>query len=108
MGRGMVDFHRYFSRFAELCPGVPVQLEFIPGSQSSFSYLQEDLWPPYAQVLASDFAAFSTLAKRGRPVDPFFSPQSVDRERVVQQFQKAELESSLHYCKKVLGLGLKE
>ena len=108
MGRGMVDFHHYFSRFAELCPGVPVQLEIISGSQRSFPYLQENFWPPYAQVLASDFAGFSALAKRGRPVDPFLSPQSVDKERVVQQFQKAELESSLHYCKEVLGLGLKE
>src|SRR5205085_6030151 len=46
MGDGYIDLKKYFARFAELCPGVPVHIETISGALQSFPYLKADFWPP--------------------------------------------------------------
>lgn len=107
MGEGTVDFRTYIKRFAELCPGVPVQLEIISEFARSFPYLKEDFWPPYSKVRAPEFARFVALAKRGKPVAPFKTAEGRDKKLATQEYQKAELERSLKYCREVLGLGLK-
>ena len=107
VGEGVVDFRRYAARFAELCPGVPVQLEIISGFARPYPYLREEFWGPYGQARARDFARFLALAKRGRRLEPFRAPAGVDRKLAEQEYQRAELERSIRYCKEVLGLGLK-
>ena len=107
MGDGCVDLETYMDRFAQLCPGVPIQLETISGVQRSVPYLKEDFWSPYPAALAQDFAAFVALAKRGSPLTPLTVPEGVDPAEAAASYQKAELERSVHYCKEVLGLGLK-
>ena len=107
MGEGTVDFRTYIKRFAELCPGVPVQLEIISEFARSFPYLKENFWPPYRKVRAPEFARFVALAKRGKPVAPFKIVEGRDKKLATQEYQKAELERSLKYCREVLGLGLK-
>jgi hypothetical protein len=47
------------------------------------------------------------MARRGRAVETFKVPEGKDRRLAEQEFQKAELEKSLRYCRDVLGLGLK-
>ena len=47
------------------------------------------------------------MAKRGRSVEAFKVPEGKDRKLAEQEFQKAELEKSVKYCREVLGLGLK-
>jgi hypothetical protein len=47
------------------------------------------------------------MAKRGKPKQPFRPPDGPGRKQAEQDFQKAELERSLKYCKEALGLGLK-
>jgi sugar phosphate isomerase/epimerase len=107
LGEGQIDFRRYAARFAELCPGVPFQLEIISGAPRSFPYLREDFWPPYAEVSVREFARFLALARRGKPVAPArFSPGS-DGVAAEQRFQLAELERSVRYCKETLGIGRK-
>jgi hypothetical protein len=47
MGEGDIDFKAYMSRYAELCPNVPVILEIISGITRPYPYLKPDFWKPY-------------------------------------------------------------
>jgi sugar phosphate isomerase/epimerase len=103
MGDGCVDWKTYFARFAELCPQVPVHLETISGGPREFAWLKPEFWKEYPKARAHEFAKFLALAKRGRPIPPH---QAGDA-KAEQEFQKADLERSLRYCKEQHGLGLK-
>lgn len=107
MGEGLTDWNIYFDRFAKLCPGVPVQLEIISGLVRPYPYLKNDFWEPYPKARAWEFAKFLQLAKRGRTISPPAFPTGPERAPAEQQFQRAELEKSLRYCREVLGLGIK-
>ena len=105
MGEGMVDWKRYFARFAELCPGAPVQLETISGRPIPIPYLRDEFWDAYPKARHREFMRFAALAKRGSRKEPFTVSPGADTKAAEQQFQKAELERSIRYCKQVLGLG---
>lgn len=107
IGDGAVDFKAYVKRYAQLCPNTPFQLEIISGFQRPVPYLKPDFWKPYPKVLAKDFAPFLALARKGHAIDPFRPPAGTDRRVAEQEYQKAELERSVRYCREVLGLGLK-
>ncbi len=100
MGDGQVDWKAYFKRFAELCPACPVQLEIISGAVREFPYLKEEFWKPWPKVRGPEFAKFVAMAKKGTPREPVKAPPA-------REYQKAELEKSVKYCREVLGLGLK-
>ena len=107
MGEGCVDWPAYFKRYAELCPQVPVQLEIISGRPILIPYLQDDFWPPYPDVPTREFMRFVALAKRGSLRPPFAVAAGQDAKHAEREFQKAELERSVRFCREVLGLGLK-
>ncbi|HYV32377.1 MAG TPA: sugar phosphate isomerase/epimerase, partial [Candidatus Binatia bacterium] len=107
MGEGTLDLKGYFKRFAELCPDVPVHIETISGFNREMPYLQEEFWKVWPKARARDFARFLALAKKGKPRDPWKPLAGQDRKLAEQQYQKGEIERSLHYCKTQLGLGLK-
>jgi sugar phosphate isomerase/epimerase len=99
MGEGVVDWNTYFDRFAQLCPDVPCQLEIISGFSRSFACYDPDFWLPYQDVRAVDYVRFMALTWKGRPLTPGDANNA--------EYQKAELERSLHFCREELGLGLK-
>jgi sugar phosphate isomerase/epimerase len=101
MSEGLVDWKKYFERFAALCRGVPVNLEIISGTVRPVPYLRRDFWGVWPKARAADFAKFLALAKRGKPLEAHKSPDT----HAEQEFQKSELEKSLRYCKETLGLG---
>ncbi len=101
MGEGCVDQKTYFAKFSELCPNVPVHIETISGFARDVPYLTGDFWKPWPKARAADFARFVALAKRGKPLPPHRSANPQEE----QDYQKAELERSIRYCKEVLGLG---
>ncbi len=103
MGEGLVDWKVYFDRFLQLCPGVPVNLEIISGFAYPLPYLQPDFWKVWPKAKAADFARFLSMAKRGKALP---SHKSADA-KAEQEYQKAELERSVQYCKTTLGLGLR-
>lgn len=103
MGDGCVDWKTYFTRFAQLCPQVPVHLETISGGPREFAYLKPEFWKEYPKARAHEFAKFLALARRGKPIQPHKAGDA----KAEQEFQKADLERSLRYCKQVHGLGLK-
>lgn len=106
-GEGQVDWQKYFDRFATLCPNVPVQLEIISGAVRQFPFQKEDFWEHYRDIRAREFLGFTQLAKQGKPREPFRPPAGEARRRAEQEYQKAELEKSIKFCREVLGLGLK-
>jgi sugar phosphate isomerase/epimerase len=103
MGEGLVDWRKYFERFAALCPSVPVNLEIISGFARPVPYLAKDFWKEWPKARASDFAKFLAMAKRGKPLEGHKSPDA----QAEQEYQKNELERSLRYCKETLRLGLR-
>ena len=107
MGEGTIDLQTYFRRFAELCPDVPVHIETISGFNREIPYLKEDFWKVWPKARAKDFARFVALARKGKPREPYKAPEGKDKKLTEQEYQKAELERSLKYCKERLGLGLK-
>ena len=106
MGDGSVDWKTYFDRWMVLCPNAPVHIETISGAAREFPYLKKDgdYWKAWPKARAKDLARFVALAKRGKPIE---TPKRLPGPDGEQQFQKAELEKSLKYCKEVLGLGMK-
>ena len=104
MGEGLVDWKRYFQRFAELCPNTPVQLEIISGRPIPIQYLEDGFWAAYPKARIRAFMKFAALARRGSPRRPFAVPRGKDAKIAEQKFQKAELERSVRYCKETLGL----
>ncbi len=106
MGDGDIDQKAYFTRFRELCPGVPVHIETISGVAREFPYLQPDFWKAWPKMPANRFAHFLAIAERGKPREPWTPPAGQDRTQAEQAYQRAELEKSLRYCR-TLGLGHK-
>jgi 3-oxoisoapionate decarboxylase len=105
MGEGQVDWKAYFARWAELCPNTPVQLEIISGFAREYPFLKPEFWKPWPRVRANEFAKFVAMGRKGTARTPF-KPEG-DRKRAEQEYQKAELERSVKYCRETLGLGLK-
>lgn len=108
MGAGQVDFHAYMDRFAELAPGVPVQLEIISGFARNFPYLDPSFWENYGEVRAEDFAGFVAMARNGHPIESFQIAADADRAEAQRAYQMEELLRSISYCRDELGLGLRD
>ncbi|HXT41741.1 MAG TPA: sugar phosphate isomerase/epimerase [Candidatus Angelobacter sp.] len=107
MGDGLVDWKRYFRRYAELCPNAPVQLETISGRPIPIPFLKDEFWAAYPNVRPREFAGFLALARAGSARRPFKVSGGRNALAAEQKFQKAELERSIRFCREVLGLGLK-
>lgn len=104
IGEGLVDWKKYFARYAELCPQVPVNLEIISGFARSVPYLKADYWDVWPKAKARDLSNWLALAKRGKEMPSHRSANSQEE----QDYQKAELERSVKYCREKLGLGARE
>jgi len=107
VGDGQVDWKAYMAKYAELCPNVPFVIETISGFNRAFPYLKPEFWKPWPKVRGHEFARFVAFAKRGKARDAWKPPAGVDRKKADQDFQKADLERSLQYCRETLGLGTK-
>ena len=106
VGEGLVDWPRYVSRWKELCPNAPFQIETISGFSKAFPYESDAFWQHYDKRPES-LAKFKALAKRGRPLTPFKAPEGQDKKAAEQAYQKGEVERSITYCRNVLKLGRK-
>lgn len=107
MGEGQVDWPAFFKRYGELCPATPVQLEIISGFNRESPYLKADFWEDYPKARAADFARFVAMARQGKARPAWKPPEGQDRKAAEQEYQKAELERSVKYCRETIGLGLK-
>lgn len=100
MGEGMVDWQKYFKRFAELCPAAPVQIETISGFQRELAFKTDDFWKGWPEGKPESLSKFRAWAAKGEPIDPHraSSPEET------RAYQLGEIERSIAYCK-LIGLG---
>ncbi len=94
IGEGLIDFQAYGKRFAELAPGVPLNVETISGFAKSMPYFKDEFWAPYPKASAASFAAWVALARKGKALPPFKAPDGADKKPAEIAYQKAELERS--------------
>lgn len=100
VGEGLVDFSKYARRFAELAPGVPLQVETISGFAKPMPWKQEDFWKPFPGY--RDSAAFQgwvDFTRRGRPIPGFKAPDGPGKKDAETAYQKGELERSTRWLR---------
>jgi sugar phosphate isomerase/epimerase len=90
--------------------GAAMQLEIITGRLPEIrAYLEPDYWKAFLQTPAWEFARFLALAKGGRPflgnmvIGQWFDNSPV-LEAALKEQQRVDLERSLEYAKKKLGV----
>lgn len=106
-GDGLIDWHRWAARWRQLCPQVPIMIETISGGPRVFRYKQPEFWQHYDQR-PEKLAKFEALARRGRTIPAFKAPADPKERAAAQQaFQKFEIEKSIAYLRKEIGLGVR-
>jgi len=100
IGEGLIDFKAYAKRFAELAPGVPLQVETISGFSRPFEVTKDDFWTIFPGHRDSDmFKAWLDLAKKGKKLDSFKAPDGPGKKDAEIAYQKAECERSFTWLK---------
>jgi len=113
LGDGSVNFHRFVELYSKVCPHASMQLEVITGrAPTVLSYLEPDFWTVFPHTPAWEFARFVELAKSGHPyIGPMViggsGKQPPAIEAALKEQQRTDLERSLEYAKKVLGVGVR-
>ena len=111
MGDGTIDFQEWTRLFRERCSGVSFTLEIITGGRPRvLPYLEPAFWTAYPDTPAAEFARFIRLVQEGQPfMGPMLIvewgdvPPEYEAALVVQQ--RLDLERSVRYCQRVLGIG---
>jgi sugar phosphate isomerase/epimerase len=98
MGRGNVDIDGYVKKYVELCPGRALSMESIVFGPRVLPYKDAAFWDAYRNMPAWEFERYLAIAERGKPYrdEPWQAPDEAQRER-------AALEESLTYTKKLVG-----
>jgi hypothetical protein len=100
VGEGLVDFKAYAKRFAELAPGVPLQVETISGFARPFEYQKDEFWKIFPGHRDSDmFKAWLDMAKRGKKIDSFKAPDGPGKKDAEIAYQKGECERSFDWLR---------
>ncbi len=100
VGEGLVDFKNYAKRFAELAPGVPLQVETISGFSRTFEHQKDEFWKIFPDHHDSDmFKAWRTMAQRGKKIDGFKAPDGPGKKDAEIAYQKAEVERSFDWLR---------
>jgi len=102
VGEGLVDFKAYAKRFAELAPGVPLQVETISGFMREFAWKKDEFWQPFPQGYKDSpaFAAWLGMAKRGKPLPTFKAPDGPNKKEAEISYHKGELQRSTDWLRK--------
>jgi sugar phosphate isomerase/epimerase len=93
MGEGNVGIDEYVKKYAKLCPGRALSMETIVTGPRIFAYRDAKFWDAYRNDPAWEFTRFLKLADSGKPY-----------QKQPGQHEREDLEASLSYTRKVLGL----
>ncbi len=110
IGDGSIDLKQLVARYRQLCPNVSMQLEIITGRPPQvMPYLEPDFWKAFPNARASEFARFVALAKNGHPfmgsmVIAGPGPQPPEIQAALKEQQRRDLERSVEYTRRNLGL----
>lgn len=99
IGEGLVDFKTYAIRFAELAPGVPLNVETISGFAKPISWKDETFMKKFPRVSEGDIAPFIAMSKKGRKLDPFKAPEGGEKKAAEIAYQKGEFERSVKWLR---------
>jgi sugar phosphate isomerase/epimerase len=100
VGEGLVDYKAYAKRFAELAPGVPLQVETISGFARPFEHTKDEFWTIFPNHRESDmFKAWLAMAKRGKKIDSFKAPDGPGKKDAEIAYQKGECERSFAWLR---------
>jgi sugar phosphate isomerase/epimerase len=100
VGEGLVDYKAYAKRFAELAPGVPLQVETISGFARTFEHQKDEFWQIFPGHQDSDmFKAWLGMAKRGKKIPSFKAPDGPGKKDAEIAYQKAEVERSFDWLR---------
>lgn len=100
VGEGLVDFSKYAKRFAELAPGVPLQVETISGFAKPMTWKQDDFWKPFPGYRDTDaFKTWVEFTKKGKPIPSFKAPEGADKKEAEIAYQKGELARSTQWLR---------
>ena len=100
VGKGLVDYKTYAKRFAELAPGVPLQVETISGFARPFDHQKDEFWKIFPNHRDSDmFKAWLAMAKRGKKIDSFKAPDGPGKKDAEIAYQKGEAERSFDWLR---------
>jgi sugar phosphate isomerase/epimerase len=102
MGEGNVRIDEYVRKYAELCPGRALSLESIVTNARVFPYRDPQFWDAYRNDPAWEFTRFLEIAERGKPKPP--EPSLKERDAVLRK-EREDLEASLTYTRRLLGIG---
>lgn len=105
-GEGLIDWKRFSARWAQVCPAVPIMIETISGGPRPLAYKSPDFWLHYDKR-PDRLAKFEALAKRGKPPPVFKAPAGPEGRIATQNFQKSEIEKSIAYLRREIGLGVR-
>lgn len=101
VGEGLVDYKAYAKRFAELAPGVPLQVETISGFARPFAVKDEELWKIFpGHRDTAMYKAWLEMAKRGKKIDRFKAPDGPGKKDAEIAYQKGEAERSFEWLRK--------
>lgn len=100
VGEGLVDYKAYAKRFAELAPGVPLQVETISGFARTFEHQKDEFWKIFPGHQDSDmFKAWLGMAKRGKKIISFKAPDGPGKKDAEIAYQKGEVERSFDWLR---------
>lgn len=112
LGDGSMDLKALLARYRMLCPGAAMQLEIITGRPPRvLPYFEPEFWKAYPKARAAEFARFVALAKQGHPfmgamviAGPGRQPPEI--QAALKEQQRRDLERSIEYAQKTLGVGI--
>jgi sugar phosphate isomerase/epimerase len=100
VGEGLVDYKAYAKRFAELAPGVPLQVETISGFARPFAWKQDEFWKIFPNHRDTPmFKAWQDMAKRGHKIASFKAPEGAGKKEAEIAYQKGEAERSFAWLR---------
>jgi sugar phosphate isomerase/epimerase len=111
MGDGNVGIEAWARLFQEQCSDSPFTLEIVTGWPSRvINYMEPEFWEMYPDTPAAEFVQFLQLVEKGQPfAGPMMTvgwegevPSEYQVALAVQQ--RLDLERSVRYCRKVLGI----
>ena len=111
LGDGSIDFRQWIGRYRQLCPEIPLQLEVITGRPPTvLPFLEEEFWKSFPDKRAGEFARFLKLVRSGYPFMGSMMIGGSERqpaayEAALKEQQRVDVERSVEYAKKVLGVG---
>ncbi len=111
---GNIDFQKFIARYRELWPQSSMQLEIITGRRPAvLNYLEPDFWRGLPKTKAEKFVRFEAIARQGKPFSGFmvveegFAHPPEEYRDALRRQQQIDLERSLEYAKKTLGVGVR-